>query len=526
MSISRRRFLTRSGLAAAGGAAAAPHLSRAADARARAGQKPARIIQLVADGMSMGTLTCADHLSQLLRGRGLAWMQLYNQPGVVSAMMNVRSLNSLVTDSSASACAWGSGSRIVNGTVNILPDGRVLKTLYELFGEAGWKRGLVTTTEITHATPAGFAASGLKREAAETIAVQYLERGIEVLLGGGRKFFDPKQRKDKRDLKPDYVARGYTVMETAAQLKAAPLDKPWLGTFDASHLPFTLDQLSDAQAQANVPTLAEMTRRALAKLARETNFILQVEGGRVDHACHVCDAAGALHDQIAFDEALEVCLEFQKQNPDTLVVLTTDHGNGNLGLNGTGPLYGFSSPLFANLKQVKASFTQIMKRLRLPTPLEQIAPAAPAAPGTTPAPIPPPPKYDPLVDVKEIQRLIRETTGYDLTEQRARLLVPFLERKGVTMYGIMNSVSVQLGQMMGNHIGIGWSSNAHTADYVPLLALGPGAERFRGFIQNTDVFKHYTALANIDFKNPEVPLLAGAGAREELLQPGEEVHWA
>ena len=71
-------------------------------------------------------------------------------------------INSLAFDSSASSCAWGSGSRIVNGTVNVLPDGTILTPLYTLFGQAGWKRALVTTTEITHATPAGFAASGLK----------------------------------------------------------------------------------------------------------------------------------------------------------------------------------------------------------------------------------------------------------------------------------------------------------------------------------------------------------------------------
>ena len=510
MTISRRRFLTRSSLAAASGAVAAPHLARSADAPARAGQKPTRIIHLVSDGMSMGTLTCADHLSVLLRGRGLAWLQLYNHPGAATAMMNVRSLNSLVTDSAASACAWGSGSRIVNGTVNILPDGRVLKTLYELFREAGWKRGLVTTTEITHATPSGFVASGLKREAAESIAVQYLERGVEVLLGGGKKFFDPKLRKDKRDLKPDYAAKGYSVLESAADLRTAPLDKPWLGTFDKSHLPFTLDQLSDAQAQAAVPTLAEMTRRALAKLERETRFILQVEGGRVDHACHVCDAASALHDQIAFDEALEVCLEFQKKSPDTLLVITTDHGNGNLGLNGMGTGYSFSTPLFGNLRLVKASFGQIMKRLRLPNPYDPPPAGAP------------PEKYDPVLDPAEIKQVIEETTGYELSDAKMKLFAPFLEKKGATMYSSMNTVVAQLGQMMGNHLGIGWTANAHTADYVPLLALGPGSERFRGFIQNTDVFKHYVALAGIDFKNPEVPLLADAGTNDGA----EEDHWA
>ena len=88
---------------------------------------------MVADGMSAGTLTCADHFSQILRKRGLTWMQLYNRPGTESGLMNMRSLNSLVTDSSAASSSWGSGSRIVNGTVNILPDGAGLGGGHVLF---------------------------------------------------------------------------------------------------------------------------------------------------------------------------------------------------------------------------------------------------------------------------------------------------------------------------------------------------------------------------------------------------------
>jgi len=70
---------------------------------------------------------------------------------------------------------------------------------------------------------------------------------------------------------------------------------------------------------------------------------------------------------------------------------------------------------------------------------------------------------------------------------------------------------MQLGQLQANYLGVGFTSGAHTADFVPLLALGPGAERFRAFLQNTDVFHHYLALAGIDFRNPTVPLLAETG---------------
>ena len=436
---------------------------------------------MVADGMSAGTLTCADYLSTLLRHRGLTWVALQHRPGSTNAWMNMRSLNSMVTDSSAASSSWGSGSRIVNGQVNVLPDGRVLTTLYELFGAQGWKRGLVTTTEITHATPAGFAASGLKRDGAEDIAVQYLDRRIEVLLGGGQKYFDPAKRKDKRDLNADFAARGYHVMNRADQLADAPRDHRWLGLFYAGHLPYTLDHLADEKLRRTVPTLEAMTRAALRRLEREDRFILQVEGGRVDHGCHACDAAAAFRDMIAFDQAIDACVEFQKRHPETLIVVTTDHGNGNPGVSGTGTAYGQSGPLFSNLLKVQRTF-------------EGMAPLLGKAKSES-----------------EVRDVLLDSTGYKASAEKVAMLMPFLAKKGKVIYDLTNSPEYQLGQLMGNHVGVGWVSGSHTADYVPLLALGPGAEKFAGFVQNTDVFRHFLSLAKIDFRNPQLPLLAECG---------------
>ena len=152
--INRRKFFGRAAVAT-GSAVAFPHVGRPAEViLSRPGQRPAPIIHMVADGMSLGTLTCGDYLSQHLRQRGLTWMELARTPGTRNGLMNMRSLNSIVTDSSAASSSWGSGSRVVNGAMNQLPSGKVLRPLYPLFSQLGWKRGLVTTTEITHATPA------------------------------------------------------------------------------------------------------------------------------------------------------------------------------------------------------------------------------------------------------------------------------------------------------------------------------------------------------------------------------------
>jgi alkaline phosphatase len=556
--LSRRRFLQRSASVGATSALVLPNISCSAE-RPAVMEKPRHIIHMVADGMSLGTLTCADHLSRVLRqGRGLTWISLLNNPSVAGAWVNMRSLNSLVTDSAAAASSWGSGSRVINGSINQLPDGRDLTTLYELFADKGWKRGLVTTTEVTHATPAGFAANVNDRDTSARIALQYLHRKIDLLLGGGRKFFDPKVRKDKRDLWTAFEKAGYHRMETAGQLMTAPKQARWLGTFASSHLPFTVDHVNDPKLLETVPTLAQMTSAALGWLEGHPHFILQIEGGRVDQACHNCDITSALRDMIAFDEALDVVLAFQRRVADTLVVVTTDHGNGNPGLNGIGDAYGQSPFLFHHVLDVRESFPKILARLRtietLLPPKDPKAGVHPADPKLKPdeADAHRPDEEDHPADdddsaigddvmdddagddndssragrrrrrrarqrvtvapVEDIIEGIRAATGFRITPAKAEMLAEFLGRKGRAMYDQFNSEMAQLGQLMSNYTGLCFTGHSHTSDYVPLTAFGPGSELFRGFLENTDIFRFYTTLAGIDFRNPTEPLTTARAA--------------
>jgi alkaline phosphatase len=528
--LNRRNFFARTALVSAG-TLGFPNLAKSStQLLAAKGQMPERIIHMVADGMSWGTLTCADYLSQHVRHRSLAWMELFRQATARQAMMNMRSLNSMVTDSSAASSSWGSGSRVKNGVLNQLPNGTKLRTLYELFAQAGWKRGLVTTTEITHATPAGFAACMDSRDSAELIATQYLTRRIDLLLGGGRKFFDAPQRKDKRDLKADFGAAGYEVLEETSQLAKASVAWPCLGIFSESHLPFSLDQMASPESQRRVPSLLVMTGRALQWLGRHDHFILQVEGGRVDHAAHNCDAAAALQEMMAFDEALAEVLAFQRHHPNTLVVVTTDHGNGNMGVNGAGNAYGDSSPMFQRVAEVRASFVEILRRLREkpkvagPNGQAPLNPQADDASGATVAEKNKKQEQKNYVPtIKQIQEIIAETTGYKVSDRRANLFQTYLAKEGTSLYELMNSDVVQLGQLLANHLAIGWAGNVHTADYVPLTAIGPGAELFEGFLQNVDVFRHYTRLARINYRNPEHPLLATGPEPSQVEQTQEYI---
>jgi len=486
---SRRKFLqlaSAAPLVAAGCANLRPTTSP----QSRGGRKgPKKIIHMVADGMSSGTLSCGNHFSEYTRGRALSLVKLTRMPGAHQGFMDMRSQDSIVTDSSAASSVWGSGVRIPNGKVNQNSEGQKLVTLYELMQDAGWKRGLVTTTEITHATPAGFAACTASRDFADEIAAQYLERRVDVLMGGGHKFFKASSRKDKRDLFAEFKAAGYAVAQTPAELRVMGEQERAIGIFSESHIPYVIDVKGGRLKVTETPNLAEMTRAALNQLARHENFILQVEGGRVDHCCHAMDAAGAAHEMISFDEALDVCLSFQREHPETLIVITTDHGTGNPGLNGMGSEYRDSPRLFTNTTKIKMSIGELVKAVKK---------------GKTP---------------QEMAARLKEVTGYEASTKRMELLQPYIDEKGTPLYESYKSDTAALSQVLANYTGVSFTSGSHTSDLVPVISMGPSSEDFQGIIEGPHIFERYTDYAGIKFRNPAEALVRVAeagGGRERV----------
>jgi alkaline phosphatase len=368
---------------------------------------------------------------------------------------------------------------------------------------------------------------------------------VDILLGGGKPFFDAKKRRDKRDLKAAYRDAGYAVVETRDELKAARKTGRLLGLFTDSHLPLTVDHRVDEKLIARVPTLAVMTAAALERLAASENFILQIEGGRVDHAAHNSDAAGAILDQLALDEAIDLCLAFQREHPDTLIVMTTDHGNSNPGLNGMGGGYSRSPMRLGNVQKITGSIGAILDAIKkrgnkarvTPTNVsdkdeelsyklpkvsykyddeeaaEKLRLAEEKAQKEKDRKKPPSKiEYGHWVPYRAIVDVVEQYTGYRMPLARARMFEKFLLRRGEALFDQLNSDTAQLGQLLANYTGVNWIGNSHTSDYAPVVAVGPGAERFGGFIQNTDVFAHYTELAGINFRNPSQPVYADADA--------------
>jgi alkaline phosphatase len=118
--------------------------------------------------------------------------------------------------------------------------------------------------------------------------------------------------------------------------------------------------------------------------------------------------------------------------------------------------------------------------------------------------------------------VIEHWTGYNISKKKADMLAPYLAKKGDTLYDVLKADVAGLGHLMANYTGMGFTGNAHTGDYVPITAVGPGAEKFQGFIENTDMFYHYLNFGKIDFRNPTEPLITESRPAAGEVEPIEE----
>lgn len=457
-----------------------------------AANRPKNVIFLVPDGMSAGVPAMAEAFSRVVRHKGTHWHRILRARKAAQGFFDMASQNSLVTDSAAAASAWGSGRRVLNGMINQYRDGTLLTPLIPLLHEKGKATGLVTTARLTHATPAGFCAQVPHRDQEDQIALDYLAHRPRVLFGGGAKHFDAAVRADGRNVAGEFGAAGYAVVRDRTAMRLAA-SGPVLGLFAGDHLPYTIDHRQNGAQLASVPDLAEMTGKALELLgAQREGFFLMVEGARVDHAAHANDAAGILWDQLAFDDAIGVALEFQKRHPATLVVIGSDHGNANPGLNGMGKGYRESTGCFARLERATASASAMRGRL-----VEGLAKA-----GAEPH--------------RVVREVVEAGTGYVLDASECAALAAVLQGKKVSeISGQQQNFYGLLGQMLGNWTGVGWTGVTHTSDWTQTFALGPGQEAFSGLLENTDFFLRMADVFGISHRNP-----ADAQAPEVVL-PGE-----
>ncbi len=292
---------------------------------------PTSVVFLIGDGMGFEQVKAA---SLFLNGKeGALSFESWSHQAEVSTY----SASSEVTDSAASATAMATGHKVNNGVISqaIPGDGRPLETILERFAAMGRSTGLVTTTEITHATPACFAAHTMDRGKNPDIAECYLNQTRpNVLFGGGG------------TLKGDAVlAAGYTVVTDRPGLEELDTESVThvAGLFGEGHMPYEYDYFTKKHLEYDrLPRLSEMSRVALRILSKNPQgFFLMIEGGKIDHAGHGNDLERNVYETIEFARTAEVVMEHIGERRDTLVIVTADHETGGLKVvcgNGKGTL--------------------------------------------------------------------------------------------------------------------------------------------------------------------------------------------
>lgn len=327
------------------------------------------LIFLVGDGMPLGVIKAMHQIRTRLYGdKNTNFYSKMKDIHSAVGYSSTDSLSSIVTDSAPGSVAWSTGSKTINKLLASLPDGRPLRTILELLKEQGYACGLVTTTRVTHATPAAWVSHQMERDKEDDIALEYLKFKPDVLLGGGSRHFDSSKRKDRRDLFKAFSDTGYDVVLERENLLFSDIissQKPLVGTFNSSHLDYCVDRMNQPELAKKEPALPEMTRVALQKLSRNPKgFILQVEAGRIDHANHNNDAWAAIQEAYELDLTIAVIDEFLRMNPKTVVIIASDHGTSCFGINGTGPEYNDSTEALKKYQPIKASFELIKRKMK------------------------------------------------------------------------------------------------------------------------------------------------------------------
>ncbi|MDB4089040.1 alkaline phosphatase [Flavobacteriales bacterium] len=319
---------------------------------------PKNIILMIGDGMGISQITAG-----MYSNNGFLNLERCKILGLIKT----HSKNKLITDSAAGATAFATGKKTKNGMISqAMSDSADYKTFIEYAEENKKATGIVVTSTVTHATPACFYAHYPKRyKANEPISSQFINSGIEVLIGGGKHYFE--NRTDGRNLLSELKEDNYTILDTITQeFDTKNIDK--LVYLYSPYQPGKLIFEPKDEHPSRGPILPLATEKALEVLKKDTNgFFLMVEGSQIDWGGHDNNSEYIVNEVKDFDKAIQKVLDFAKLDGETLVIITADHETGGYAIidgnkDGTNLKGGFSTlhhsasmiPVFAYGKGAEA----------------------------------------------------------------------------------------------------------------------------------------------------------------------------
>ncbi len=407
-------------------------------------ERPKNIIMIVSDGMGPAYTTAYRYYADDPATTQLD-NTIFDQWHIGNASTYPAEVSGLVTDSAASATALSSGIKSYNGAIGLDANKQPVNTVLHRAKSKGMKTGLAVTSQIVHATPAAYVAQNESRrnynEIADSFFVDRLTGSIkvDVMLGGGTDYFI----REDRDLTAEFVAQGYQYIDDYGQLSRLNTKGGALGLFAPSGLPWALDD-------TNPTRLKDMAQTAVRLLENEQGYFLLLEASQVDWAGHGRDINSAMAEMHDLHVMLEWLSEYQQKHPDTLVVMTADHSTGGLTLGANGD-YRWEPEVLHNIVQSVPSMIEFIKASAL-TPQQRLA-------------------------------YIQSALQFDLTEEEIQAVF------AMDMSAENRPLEAVIKAFIDRKTNTGWTTWGHTAVDVQVFAIGPGASKFAGHQDNTDIAK-------------------------------------
>jgi alkaline phosphatase len=410
------------------------------------------VIILVPDGCSQSIQTA----SRLYKGEPLVLDDMVT--GTVSTSM----ANSLITGSAAAATAFATGHKttvrflgigprtddLLPGFIPTAEPYAPVASVLEAANLKGKAVGLISTSRITHATPAAYACHIQDRGWDNDIMENIVYEDVDVVFGGGFRHLIPQgetyttsfgdswggKRTDGQNLYEVLLSRGYSVVDSKDQMDAVTNGKVW-GLFDDSHLDPEMDR---EMLHPTQPSLAEMTEKAIELLSKDKDgFFLMVEGSQVDWAGHNNDPIYMITDFLEFDETVQVAVDYANNNRRTLVLVFPDHNTGGMTIGNYGPIGGDYTTL---------TYEDLIG------PLEGMTMTSGALQEMIPLP----------VSITGLKDTISAYWGIDITDDQAQDILDLSEIKPLN-YAIAHIISHE-------YTAFGWTTFGHTGEDVPLWA--------------------------------------------------------
>lgn len=428
----------------------------------------------IGDGMGVNQVQGTElYLGELDGKIGLTPLDFTEFPYATTS--STYSATNGVTDSAAGGTALATGTKTKNGTIGMKQDQQTpIASIAMRAKEKGCRVGIATSVSIDHATPAAFYAHNPNRKNYYQIGKDLFTAGFDFYAGSD--FLDPDnhgQGESLYTLASQYgytLARGYEDFmaknEQADKLILLQTEKASATYRDA--IPYAIDRREGDLC------LSDITSAAIRFLSKDLSkgFFLMVEGGKIDWACHSNDAATAFREVVDLNESIRQALQFYENHPDeTLIVISADHETGGLVL-GTGA-YALNLQALQYQRVSETAFTSILNSLRRQT-------------GNR-------------VTWEQARQALADNFGFwnelKLTEQQAKRLEEVYCRtftgSDVEMekseYAQDEPLAAEAVRIINEIAMVGWVSGGHSAGYVPVFAIGAGADYFQGRMDNVEI---------------------------------------